>query len=128
MSNIAPQRPHARHASRFVSPEKKKRIQYDADKRLEESGRTRVYLHEKPPAVKFWPATEFMAQLILGFYGAANRLPTVILVPFQTTAPTMAYPVQGLPPDPDWDLSNGRGRLVEMAVIYSPDLPEVQVA
>ena len=121
-------RPHARHNSRFVPEEKKRRIQYDADKRLEESGRTRIYLHEKPPAAKVWPSTEAMTKLILDFYGAAGRLPSVIMVPFRTDAPTMAYPVRGLPADPDWDLSDGRGRLVEMRVIYAPHLPEIQVA
>lgn len=128
MSNIAPQRPHARHASRFVPEEKKKRIQYDADKRLEESGRTRVYLHEKPPAAKVWPSAEDMGGLIYAFWRAAGRLPEFISVPFYTAAPTMAYPVQGLPADPDWDLKDGRGRLVEMRVIYAPHLPEVQIA
>lgn len=127
MSNIIT-RPHSRHAMRFVDPAKKKAIQYATDKRREEQGKTVIHLHERPPAFKVWPSCEHMQGLITAFYESNGSIPTRIIVPFQTSAPTMAYPVQGLPFDHEWELSNGRGRLVEMTVSMDPDYPEVTLA
>ena len=127
MSNIIT-RPHSRHAARFVDPAKKKRVEYAMDKRREEQGKTVIHLHEKPPAFKVWPSCEFMQILITAFYEANGALPTKMIVPFHTTAPTMAYPVLGLPFEAEWELSGGRGRLVEMAVSFDPDYPEVTLA
>jgi hypothetical protein len=113
---------------RFVSTEKKKRIQYDMDKRREEQGKTVIHMHEQPPKFKVWPSCEFMQGSITKFFESNGSLPSKIIVPFRTSAPTMAYPVTGLPFEAEWELSGGRGRLVEMVVSYDPEYPEVTLA
>ena len=40
----------------------------------------------------------------------------------------MGWPVKGLPKDPAWDLRDGRGRFVEMAVIRDPEAVQVTLA
>lgn len=121
-------RPHSRHAMRFVDPAKKKAIQYATDKRREEQGKTVIHLHERPPVFKVWPSHEYMQDQILAFWTEHQALPTRILVPFDTSAPTMGWPVKGLPKDPEWDMRDNRGRFVEMDVIRDPDALQVTLA
>jgi hypothetical protein len=114
-------RPHQRHGARFVPEEKRRRIQYDTDKRREEQGKKVIHLHEKAPPRKMWPSTEYMEHLILAYFQKNGSVPAQLVIPFRSEAPKMAYVVRGLPPSLEWDLSNGSGRLVEMDLIYDPD-------
>lgn len=115
-------RPHMRHAYRMgVTSEKQKSVQYAMDKRREERGTKVIHIHEQPAKARLWPSTEEMQARILAYYQGTGQLPQVMQVPFHTDAPTMAYPVTGLPEDPEWMLSDGR-RLVEMRVEISDAL------
>lgn len=118
MSNIVT-RPNMRHNYRFVPEAKKKAVQYAMDKRREEKGAKVIHVHEKPAKSKLWPSNEEMQARITAYFQTTGNLPQVLQVPFHTDAPSMAYAVTGLPPDPEWDLSGGRGRLVEMRVELS---------
>ena len=120
-------RPNMRHNMRFVSQEKRRKVQYDMDKRREEQGKTVIHLHEQPPKPKLWPYQEEMQRLILAHYEDHLSLPERVIVPFRSCAPLMGYVVHGLPKDSVWDLKTG-GRLVEMRVTYDPNAPGVRVA
>ena len=112
-----------RHGARMnLTEEKKRKVQYAMDKRREEKGVTVMHVHEKPPSRKLWPSRQEMQERITAYYQVTGALPQVLQVPFQTDAPTMAYAVTGLPPDPAWDLRDGTGRLVEMKVETSDAL------
>lgn len=112
-----------RHGPRMnLTEEKKRKVQYAMDKRREERGANVVFIHEKPAKARLWPTTEEMQERITEYLRVTGTLPEVLQVPFQTDAPTMAYVVTGLPADPAWDLTGGRGRLVEMRVELSDAL------
>lgn len=99
-----------------MSAERRKAAQFATAERQERQGKKVVKLHEDPPPRKLWPSTEVMQERILGFYHLTGKLPTVFIVPFRTDWPAMGFVVKGLPPDPDWDLRDGRGRYVEMTL------------
>jgi hypothetical protein len=111
-----------RHNVRMnLTQDKKRSVQYALDKRREERGTKVIHVHEKPAARKLWPSTEEMERRILEYFRVRGELPQVMQVPFQTDAPSMAYAVSGLPPDPEWTLKDGR-RLVEMRVEIADSL------
>jgi hypothetical protein len=117
-------RPHMRHANRFVPEDKKRRVQYDMDKRREEQGKKVVHLHEQPPAPKCsMPGDAEMAPRILAYFEQHGRTPDRILIPFVWPYHDHGFAVPGLPPHED-DLSGryGRtGRWVRVAVEHSPN-------
>lgn len=120
MSNIVT-RPHSRHAMRFVSTEKKKRVQYDMDKRREEQGKTVIHLHEKPPTYKCsMPIdSEIDAQIVAFYNENGSKLPTKLFIPFLWPWDSHSFIIQGLPGIP-WNVTNPylrNGYLVEVKVI-----------
>lgn len=93
---------------------KRRAVQYAMDERRERTGAQVIHVHEKPPAYKLWPPAEEMQARILEYFRIRGELPRIMQIPFESQWPTMAYVVKGLPPDAEMDLSDGRGRLVEL--------------
>lgn len=120
MSNIIT-RPHSRHSMRHISNEKRRKIQYDMDKRREEQGKTVIHLHEKPPGYKCsMPIDSEIEAQIVSFYNEnRGKLPTKLFVPFHWPWQTHSFVVQGLP-GVSWNVTRPyirNGYLVEVDVI-----------
>lgn len=130
MSNIVT-RPHSRHAARFVPEEKRKRIQYDMDKRREEQGKTVIHLHEQPPKpICAMPTDSEMNDRLLAFFAEHGRAPVTMTIPFRWPWTEHGFAVQGLPPS-EFDTSSPylrRGRYCPVALVYNPDAEGISLA
>jgi hypothetical protein len=116
---------------RFVPTEKKKRIQYDMDKRREEQGKTVIHLHEQPPKPKSrLPTDSEMNQAFLDFISVNGREPTILKTPFQWAWSETGFAIQGLPPCPARDITSPYlrpGRWIPVRVVYDPNVVEATI-
>lgn len=97
-----------KHNLRFVSSEKRKRIQYATDKRREERGVKVVHIHTQITK-RNWPSMEKIGQAICDHYHKMNELCNVIYVAFDSSFTSMDIPVYGLglPDDRARTMSSG---------------------
>lgn len=113
-----------KHNLRFVSSEKRKRIQYATDKRREERGVKVVHLHTQITK-RNWPSMELIGRAICDHYHKTGELCDVLFVAFVPTYATMCIPCHGLPDD-GCQLTRDGARLVDVQVRYDERLSHGQ--